>query len=186
MKRKILSLALIAALVFTLSVSAFATESPSGEDVLPTVSNGGTITSVSESIKMQANVAGDTATRGGIARALGVSSNDVDWGSRTVQVVFNYQGPSAAGQQVTFTNVPGVKQGQYVFAYHKWTEEDLTGARNWEALPAVATADGTVVVTFNGTASPIAIITISLTNGATTRPTTSSTVVTSPQTSDID
>ena len=186
MKRKILSLALIAALVFALAVSAFAAGSPSEDDVLPAVDNGGTVTAVSEAVKIEAvSRADSTSGWGRIATSLGTTYDNIKL--VTVQTVFDYEGPSAAGQQVTFTDVPGVKKGQVVVAYHKWQDTGL--ASDWEVLKAVATADGTVVVTFNGSASPLAIVTVTLKSDLPTTPststTTSTTVVTSPQTSDI-
>lgn len=199
MKRKILSLALIAALVFALSVSAFAaTDVPSGTDtdVLPDSEQGTLVYDPEEIKKIEDEVcaegfisnSGLTTDVQAAVNAVTPSGKKVDDYKLDLVAAFNFAADEATkaaatangSVDVTFTNIAGVKAGAAVVVLHQKSNGE------WEVLPAKATADGTVVATFKEF-SPVAIVVATVTYSDATTPSTPSTdtTVRSPQTSDI-
>lgn len=208
MKRKILSLALIAALVFALSVSAFAADvaSGTGDEALdklveavvknPTEASQGDIvktvekvTEITEEFTAKDFYAKNTEAAEDVAKIIDKVAAGKKVEDSKVKLVdafeFNatdaMKAAVAKGEtvEVEFTKV-NVSASDTVIVMHQ--KADGT----WEVLDAYVKADGTVVAKFTGF-SPvtISILTVTYSNDTTTTTPSTDTTVKSPQTSDI-
>lgn len=196
MKRKLFSLALVAALVFALSVSAFAaadTRSGNPDDVLVTPTQG-EITDGSQTKSDEINneiledkVFDDKNVRDFVSNLIPKDKEEkVEAIGYHLLAAFEFSLPEASAAnpvKVTFNNVPNVTEGSSVLVLHQKSDG------SWEVLDSKVVGEGSVEATFTS-ASPVAIYTVTIrySSDSTTPPAnnnTSTTTVKSPQTSDI-
>ena len=214
MKRKILSLALIAALVFTLSVSAFAADVASG-------GSGDVVDKEIEAIVSSKTEASEGTVDKAVDKVTEIVEEflDKDFYTKNTEAAEKVdeliaKAAEAAGKTVEKATVGLVDAFEFApsdemrakVANGEAVEVTFTGVKDikatdtvvvmhqkadgtWEVLDAYVAADGTVVAKFTGF-SPVTISVLAVEYGNATTPTTPSTpstdtTVRSPQTSDI-